>query len=192
MLQSSVLKRLSLIFIALSMLLWVAEIFLDWEESCRSNLANNVSKIEMEGKIIIISLNKMVLIIANELNDIFIAGVASKWFKKQLLGMSPTPLTLQTRCHVLNASSSKARGREIGMLAVLGEVHLRLGSGGSGGMNEHHRTLVSRENLMTWLRNVTARSLIGEADAVLTNFPTLIRKTETSSAQNVLRYVPPW
>lgn len=63
MLQSSVMKRLSLLFIFLSMLLWVAEVFLDWEEkeSCSSNIdlaanhrssyaANNVARIEMESK----------------------------------------------------------------------------------------------------------------------------------------------
>ncbi len=67
-------------------------------------------------------------------------------------------------------------------MAVLGELQLRLlGSGQDG-----DRILATKNQVIKWLGNAT--SLVADADVVLTNFPTLVQKSEPEAAQQVLRY----
>ena len=122
---------------------------------------------------------------------VFVCTVGpAKWLQQQLRTLSPSPSHLQTHCNISSFSSSSSiaipshlGSRGIGTLAVLGELQLRPGGGGGGGGEEDQ--LLSGKAVMNWLGNVT--SLVRDVDIVLTNFLTLVRKSETESAQQVLR-----
>ena len=84
--------------------------------------------------------------------------------------INPLPAEVQALPNLL----ADNRGH-LGTLSVIGEVWLRPGGRG--------QKLVDANKVSTWLGGMS--SLIGNSDAVLTNFPTPIQKSD--SAQEVLR-----
>ena len=182
-------KRLSLLFTVSSLVLWAVEISLDRgtnpcsHTSSSANSRNGVdSKTGNESKLSNYLVHCHPYCIICKCCVYLCAPGPAKWFQQQLHALSPAPSSsLQAHCSPLNTSSFSPSdlSKGIGTLAVLGELQLR--SSREGG----DQLLFSKEQVMAWLGNAT--SLVRGADVVLTNFPTLIRKTEPKSAKQLLR-----
>ena len=99
----------------------------------------------------------------------------AKWLQSKLQ-LSPTPLSVQSSCPALNATTNALPWGVgvFGTLSAIGTLHLR--PGGVGGDPQ----LLKDSDVLQWLEGVSDLIRAADSDHILASFPTLIQRTDDS------------